>query len=106
MKEKEKIKNAKNKVKEVLDKDNCKEFVFICKDRLVVCAKGQPSLCVFLENFVERMVHSAKVDKDVVKQALELGMMDTKEEKLKYMNKMVLSSLKDVLEDMDKALED
>ena len=52
------------------------------------------------------MVHSAKVDKDVVKQALELGMMDTKEEKLKYMNKMVLSSLKDVLEDMDKALED
>ena len=106
MKEKDKIKNSKNKVKNVLNKENCNEFVFICNDRLIACVKGQPSLCVFLENFVNRMVHSAKVDKDVVKQALELGMMDTKEEKLKYMNKMVLSSLKDVLEDMDKALED
>lgn len=106
MKEKDKIKNVKNKVKEVLDKENCNEFVFICNDRLVVCAKGQASLCVFLENFVDSMVHSTKVDKNVVKQALELGMMDTKEEKLKYMNKMVLSGLKDVLEDMDKALED
>lgn len=106
MKEKDKIKKAKDKVREVLDKEDCAEFVVITNNRFITCAKSQATLCVWLETLVDNMAHKCKIDKDVIKQAFDLGMIESKEEKSKYMEKMVLSSLKDLIDDMSKNLED
>lgn len=96
MKEKEVKKafeNAKENIRKELEKDN-KCILFATNNRLIALGENS-ALLTLLCQIVERL--RSNIDKDVIMNAVELGLAEDKE---KFMKNTLIKSMQDIIDKM------